>query len=293
MSINRKDLIDFLLRRRFGSLAPPPAPTLGAASLDARLAEARYQRDLAVTGKLDRRPAIEVARNEYEAMSAEELQRASDAARAEDQRKGKEAAERIRAQREAVWPRWAAKDLWSEAEFAALCCGFVPDERGMPGDPGRIAGSDLQAIAILRAADDIRRGTLAQTLAFVPRDDADTAARMYGTARHYVPVIAAEWAARKFNDFPASLLVVVREYAPKPEVTRPAKAIADKPLDERERVTLLCIIGALAKEAAVDLSQPIKAGEAVAAMVPKLSLTGRTIGEHLKKVSAAMDSRTK
>jgi hypothetical protein len=63
-------------------------------------------------------------------------------------------------------------------------------------------------------------------------------------------------------------------------------------LDARERATLLCIIGVLAKEARVDLSQPMKAGEAIAAMIPSIKINPRTIGEHLSRVDAAMDSRT-
>ncbi|GEM_PF-3768658 len=65
----------------------------------------------------------------------------------------------------------------------------------------------------------------------------------------------------------------------------------DKPLDGRERATLLCIIGALAQNAKLDLSQPMKAGEAIAAMMPDVKLSSRTIGEHLKAVREAMDSR--
>lgn len=73
----------------------------------------------------------------------------------------------------------------------------------------------------------------------------------------------------------------------------PTPAIApDKPLDERTRTTLLCIIGALAIDAELDLSQPYKAGEQVAAMLPgDVKLTARTIGDHLKAVQPAMDSR--
>ena len=66
----------------------------------------------------------------------------------------------------------------------------------------------------------------------------------------------------------------------------------EKPLDERERTTLLCIIGALAREAGIDLSQPMKAGDAVVAIAPELKLSGRTIGEKLKQVTEAMDRRT-
>lgn len=66
---------------------------------------------------------------------------------------------------------------------------------------------------------------------------------------------------------------------------------ADAQLDPRTRKTLLCIIGALAENAKLDLSHPMKAGDAIAAMMPDVKLTGRAIGEHLKDVADAMDSR--
>jgi len=72
---------------------------------------------------------------------------------------------------------------------------------------------------------------------------------------------------------------------------QPSVSDSDKSMDPRERITLLCIIGALAKNAQLDLSQPIKTGEAIAAMMPDVKLSGRTIGEHLKAVREAMDSR--
>jgi len=80
-----------------------------------------------------------------------------------------------------------------------------------------------------------------------------------------------------------------------PHVTPATSSVkdADKSLDARERTTLLCIIGALAENATLDLSQHIKAGEAVAVMLDAkgVKLSGRTIGEHLKAVREAMDSR--
>lgn len=68
---------------------------------------------------------------------------------------------------------------------------------------------------------------------------------------------------------------------------------ADRPINLRERRTLLCVIGALADSAKLDLSQHNKAGEAVAAMLAGMGVTisGRAIGEHLKAVRGAMDSR--
>lgn len=71
----------------------------------------------------------------------------------------------------------------------------------------------------------------------------------------------------------------------------PVAKANDEVLDPRERTALLCIIGALAAHADVDLSQPFKAGDTIAAMMPGVKLSGRTIGEHLKAVREAMDSR--
>jgi hypothetical protein len=66
----------------------------------------------------------------------------------------------------------------------------------------------------------------------------------------------------------------------------------ERPLDRRTRASLLCIIGALAEQANLDLSQPMKAGDAIEKMLPgDVRLSGRTIGEHLKAVRVAMDSR--
>ncbi|WP_149365833.1 hypothetical protein [Rhodanobacter sp. T12-5] len=67
----------------------------------------------------------------------------------------------------------------------------------------------------------------------------------------------------------------------------------DMSLDSRQRTTLLVIIGALADAANLELSQHNKAGETVAAMLDSkgVKVSGRTIGEHLKAVREAMDSR--
>lgn len=195
---NRTNLIDFLLRREFGSLAPPPSPSL---------------RSTGVETASERNTGIESRRKEYEAMDMAALKKLEKDANTEDEQKAREFFAQCQAVRETYWPHWAKKDLWSETEFAALCCGLVPDERGKPGDPGKSRSGSFQTIAIERANDDIRRGTLSRTLAFVPRNDADTAATLYGTARHYVPAVASEWAASRFDSFPSLLLTAVRERA--------------------------------------------------------------------------------
>ena len=71
------------------------------------------------------------------------------------------------------------------------------------------------------------------------------------------------------------------------------KQAEEKALDTRERTTLLVIIGALAEAAKIDLTQHHKAGEAVACMLQAkgVKLSGRAIGEHLKAVRMALESR--
>lgn len=198
--VTRDQRINQLLRREFGTLAPPPVATLDGQRANDGVSRQRH-RD------------IESRRREYEALDPESLSSLVAEAVAERAREAQEHSERVQAERTRRWPHWAGKDLWSEDELATLCCGFIPEERGMPVDPGKAPNDDARVIAINRAADDIRRGTLSGTLEFVPRDDADTAARMYGTARHYVPSKAALWAASRFETFPAGLETAIRRRA--------------------------------------------------------------------------------
>lgn len=65
----------------------------------------------------------------------------------------------------------------------------------------------------------------------------------------------------------------------------------EKPLATRTRRNLLCIIGGLAHANKIDLSEPYKACEVVAAMMPGMALSARAIGDYLKEVPDAMDSR--
>jgi hypothetical protein len=99
----------------------------------------------------------------------------------------------------------------------------------------------------------------------------------------------------KFRDLP-NLVDVYFRASDVQTLSARIKEPVDEPkrqLDTRERTTLLNIIGALADAANLDLNQHNKAGEAVAAMLATkgVSYSGRAIGEHLKAVREAMDSR--
>ena len=61
----------------------------------------------------------------------------------------------------------------------------------------------------------------------------------------------------------------------------------DKPLGQRERLTLLKIIRALAREANIDISKPSKAAESISATTDTFKsgrVAPRTIAGHLKKI---------
>lgn len=67
--------------------------------------------------------------------------------------------------------------------------------------------------------------------------------------------------------------------------------VPEKSLATKARRTLLCIIGGLANGHKFDLSEPYKAGEIIARMMPEVVISPRTIGDYLKQVPGAMDSR--
>jgi hypothetical protein len=146
--VNREELIKFLLRREFGSLAPPPSPALGTKSIEAALSKANWDHNLRVAGKSSLRPGIVSKQEQYEKMDTAALQALVERARAEDAKKAEERSIQNEGIRVACWPHWAKKDLWSEAEFAALCCGWIPDEPGRPSDPGKAAAGDYFSMGI-------------------------------------------------------------------------------------------------------------------------------------------------
>jgi hypothetical protein len=74
-------------------------------------------------------------------------------------------------------------------------------------------------------------------------------------------------------------------------VTKPE--VLDKPLQERERSTLLTMIAALAKRAGVDISKPSQAAAAIEAMTEVLGarVSARCIEDHLKRIPDAIERK--
>jgi hypothetical protein len=90
---------------------------------------------------------------------------------------------------------------------------------------------------------------------------------------------------------PENAALVVRTAALREFEQALAAGVDKKALDPREQKTLLCIIGALAKAAKVDISQPYKAGAAIEKMLSDQKVSARRIGDHLKLVPDALADR--
>lgn len=74
-----------------------------------------------------------------------------------------------------------------------------------------------------------------------------------------------------------------------------ATAIVEKPIETRERNTLLCIIAALCKEAGYDYNKAAKTASNIASTAAGMGLQigETTIENHLKKITDALGSRMK
>lgn len=69
----------------------------------------------------------------------------------------------------------------------------------------------------------------------------------------------------------------------------------EKPLQTKERRSLLVVIAALAKEAGINIEQPSKAATIIEGMTVQMGayVAKRTIEEHLKKIPDALEARSK
>lgn len=73
-----------------------------------------------------------------------------------------------------------------------------------------------------------------------------------------------------------------------------ASSANEVPLSTKVKTTLLCIIGGLAKSSKFDISEPYKAGEVIENSLDQdsVKVSSHTIGDYLKLVPAAMESRS-
>ena len=79
-----------------------------------------------------------------------------------------------------------------------------------------------------------------------------------------------------------------------PSQRRPADPL-DKPLGQRERTTLLTIIAALAKEAKVDVSKPVKSGQIISALIAAIGyeVAPNTVAGHLRTLRKTLFGETR
>ena len=94
---------------------------------------------------------------------------------------------------------------------------------------------------------------------------------------------------------PTDGVLVVRTSAIEEFEKRVSGAPMEKPIGERERITLLTMIAALAKDAKIDLSKPSKAAAAIETMTEQMGarIPARTAEEHIKRISDALEKRGK
>ena len=218
-------------------------------------------------------------------------------------------------------PEWAIEYLqlptWKQREFLRLLCGLSPDgprvvlpnpqedpdgfrevrrrhNEVVAQDERKVVATDryvkrairrgllpvLPSLANERLLDKVRPCLDDETIAEF--EQAVAADRAFGNAYDVDPHIAIRRAlgTGRFPQFPYSL-----EDIPSLDKGKPP-ALA-KPLVERERLSLLRIIRALANEADIDISKPSKAAEAISAMTDVFEggrVAPRTIAGHLKRI---------
>lgn len=117
--------------------------------------------------------------------------------------------------------KWANKDLWSESEFQALCCGLEPDA-------GRRDTPELN-----EAIEAIRRAAYVKVIPSAEPVDMTDGDKLYYRARFFVPCQVVAWANKHFPEFPFKPEDIPNSSPDKPE------------MGARERAILLRMIGAL------------------------------------------------
>jgi len=88
--------------------------------------------------------------------------------------------------------KWANKDLWSESEFQALCCGLEPNV-------GRRDTPELN-----EAIEAIRRAAYVKVIPSIEPPDMTDGDKLYYRARFFVPCQVVAWANKHFPQFPFS-----------------------------------------------------------------------------------------
>ena len=78
-------------------------------------------------------------------------------------------------------------------------------------------------------------------------------------------------------------------------ITRTVPITGDTPLKERERTTLLTLIAVLCDHGGLDITKPSKTANIIGALTSRIGapVAPRTIEDHLKRIPAALEKRTR
>ena len=89
-----------------------------------------------------------------------------------------------------------------------------------------------------------------------------------------------------------ALEAFIRQHVP---VQAPTADPLDRPLGQRERTTLLTIIAALAKEANVDVSKPVKSGQIISVLISTMGheVAPNTVAGHLRTLRKTLFGETR
>jgi hypothetical protein len=202
---------------------------------------------------------------------------------------------------------WGFLPATTIGEVARVCCGWHYKVASIP-DPSLYDDRVERIHRAVNARDPafpLIEGLVSETLPdrlypeivplFRPRE-------VYPGMRLYFPDTCPSFSLHHFPEPPVSpeapVVPTASAAAETPVVTLPVPAepppLTPDELDSRERATLLIIIGALARHARIDLTEPTKAAGIIAVEARTLGvrLGARTIQTHLKRVADAIAQRT-
>lgn len=217
--------------------------------------------------------------------------------------------------REAAWlaigcdPYTPAEDPWSEAKAAKIRTEIeaagkradlaIEGDTIFMSDDEKSDKNNLDASAVIERLSNAHRYLVSEELT------RRCALRRYGTDlpecedSHYSAAALALWFARNGYspefDFQAK---ATRETQAGAKTIKGNESTengpSEKPLIQRERDSLLCMIAALANVANVDISKPSKTAQLIERqfeMMGAKAVAARTIEEHLKRAAAAIERR--
>jgi len=103
---------------------------------------------------------------------------------------------------------------------------------------------------------------------------------------------ATGFAPRSASAFPEGSLLVLRKTVLDEFAAKHDRSV-ERPLDERERVTLLAIIAVLAEAAGIDLSKPSPAADKIEKLIELrgAKVSSKTIFNHLREVDDALERK--